>query len=1512
MLYFHYCKKFEDTAPVHVREAVRKALEGYSTRDSIQGAGKITSFREGIHILRLRSPYAEVILQESLLDAGGRNTLVYFVRAMKYSASDYVEIRDGKWHHYNPIPLEDSQAAQEMVEETMQHSSGMEKPSPPAEMVTWQSDYRLKVDYNIYESVEWVSFAVDNGDQKGMKQNEVKLYSLVLKDVTGDRGGVYGEVLFEDSGLKIYALVKEDIGILYAKTDAENGKPIYLLMGGGNIRTQKAHWDSVKHLAKNGTKYLNPTPPEGMRREAIRAYPNWALNDADIWYKIQKNSDTGNLALLPEQTDFLRQFKFPVYIDGQAGSGKSTMLQYLFANTYYYKYLGEIQGNILFLTENQRLLQQTKRAVHNLLYFNPQFDLSSEDIALASLSKHFSSFTEFLRGLLQEEDLLKFPTERYLDFPRFKIEYEASRDSRTNRYPAELVWFVANTYVFGYDLHGQITEENYETKMPRLGKELVPKEMFVDIRQNVISPFYERRLLNEKKYWNRVNLIKHLNEKLSDENRYEVIFCDEAQDFNRVELQFILGMSAYTQYDLSQLPQFPVVFAGDALQTVNPTGFRSEVLTAMIFEELPALGYPEEKLRSIEFSSSHNYRSSRTIVELANAVQYFRKDKLRVTNSVIKPQVSKQPIRPQYAHLNVFVSFQNLQNNQGIKEKLRHKTIIVPVNSGETEDYRSKHPILKDLDIISAVDAKGVEFVEVAVYGFGQMWLEGVSQTTDYEERFFFNKLYVAVTRAQHELVIIDTEEAKESFWVRLLDDYWRSDWRKEVYGSNGVNREDLLVIDTSSIVQSASNIREEEAKRQMDEGIEQRNIPLLQVAASHLYKMELMKEFHLCRAEIFLLKGDWDNAAKEFLQKEVGEEGKARAAQEIYWPQGRWQEFIDKDAALKDETGKVRINLARLLKDRYLNENQIDALYTKRDLLRDNNVIGPHQDAISEVLLSMLNECDGDRAFDRLAGLLEAVLSDDNKKGWEQLGQAYFKEKRYEPAAESFVKAHLEYQPLYLHAKLEAARSRNNTNDIIIWLWQLAHAGEEQGHDSYLRQITGIYNASKKETFKQRVLAYIYWSLMATEPDIPDLQTLAEAAEKALIEADMSSEIAGGYQQIIDWYGNALIWLDFSFERWAKYTVIDQDMLDGFNEEYRKLSDKHGLIYNPFEWEEIQNLPDAPKLKRPFADGYIQQFHIQSFRQFEDVEVKDLGLVNLIVGDNNVGKTSFLEALLFTPDSNAYLHRLAFAYIDRLNASPDKIMLGKLYYAVGRDFLTDFINSHSKKAIAFSIGSKRQEWRYQVGQLPLVFSAEDFAQLEQLSAEGGYIQPFMPYGKGFGKDLPVLYDQYIRPNRIMESEFKKNLELFIPKLEQVFAGVDGTIDIRENESEEDYPLHRYGEGANKLFRILILLTLHKGKRLMLDEIDAGVHFTKFRELWKIILTTAIRDNTQIFATTHNEECIQYFTEVLAELSEQYQNESRVLQMKKVAGSLKIRSYRFESFHTAMESGFEIRGGQRI
>ena len=95
----------------------------------------------------------------------------------------------------------------------------------------------------------------------------------------------------------------------------------------------------------------------------------------------------------------------------------------------------------------------------------------------------------------------------------------------------------------------------------------------------------------------------------------------------------------------------------------------------------------------------------------------------------------------------------------------------------------------------------------------------------------------------------------------------------------------------------------------------------------------------------------------------------------------------------------------------------------------------------------------------------------------------------------------------------------------------------------------------------------------------------------------------------------------------------------------------------------------------------------------------------------------------------------------------------------------------------------------------------------------------------------------------------------------------------------------------------------------MIDEIDAGVHISRFKNFWRTILKAAATHNVQLFATTHNWECLEVFKEVLEEPEMlQYQERARCFKLAEMPdGSVKSYPYEFDDFQYAMEARLDPR-----
>src|SRR5262249_48449211 len=110
---------------------------------------------------------------------------------------------------------------------------------------------------------------------------------------------------------------------------------------------------------------------------------------------------------------------------------------------------------------------------------------------------------------------------------------------------------------------------------------------------------------------------------------HTAVFCDEAQDFTRLELRLLLRLSLLSLYDLGRRTHIslPFVVAGDPFQPLNPTGFRWKSLESGFHEEIISPLDPAARL-SVEVrhkSLEWNYRSQPDIVKLTNVILLWRR-----------------------------------------------------------------------------------------------------------------------------------------------------------------------------------------------------------------------------------------------------------------------------------------------------------------------------------------------------------------------------------------------------------------------------------------------------------------------------------------------------------------------------------------------------------------------------------------------------------------------------------------------------------------------------------------------------------------------------------------------------------------------------------------------------------------------------------------------------------------------------------------------------------------------
>jgi hypothetical protein len=763
MNFLYYTKQFtKELASDGKKDAIEKKLQDIAKVSNVENLKSIDKYRKGILVLKFqRSNTCRIIIQPELVKIDEKTVRVLFVRHfVEKRGFDYFWgtvihplLTSGEWLNQNPLPKEDLEqfvsAYRKQEKEKIRERSQL-----PSRLTNWLDSFKFTLDFQIYEREAWVSYSNDRS-QSGLSDKSINIFRETLKTIIGETTNSDVQIELINSESHVYTAIdlRHNVGIIFSKSPSEEDKPIYVLHDGAQITTQRDRWtNSLKRTTEEQGKL--PIDLKSISRDAFRAYPTWILKEEEQWGAIERHDGSNNLSLLPEQVDFLRGVQFPTYINGQAGSGKSTMLYYLFANTYFYQQGGSLEGDIVFLTENELLLERTQQSIIGLLSSNTEFQVKLSIDKLVEVRNSFRSFRNFLLDFLPEDESIKYDLNKYLDFPRFKKLYSENFNLRRS---AEEAWFVLSTYVLGYyedrniDTIEKYTDENggIPTKFRVIGND--------DFREivNEALPFYNK-LIGEGN-WDKIQLVRAIRSLYGESlpKQYTVVFCDEAQDFSRIELRLIIQASEYTKYDLSAAEHIPIVFAGDALQTVNPTGFSEVRLHQMYYDALKEAGFNYQKEIST-YVPEYNYRSVESIVRLANIVQNYRKENLKEASIKQIAKRTGSTIQIPFLHSKQWISRPEVRKLYELK--FRYKSFIVPVDLDEDDRFIREEDLLqlsednsRFADIKSSIDAKGAEYSQVVLFGFGDHYLSEFgdlkweSQDTNLRESTFSTSYMLAL-----------------------------------------------------------------------------------------------------------------------------------------------------------------------------------------------------------------------------------------------------------------------------------------------------------------------------------------------------------------------------------------------------------------------------------------------------------------------------------------------------------------------------------------------------------------------------------------------------------------------------------------------------------------------------------------------------------------------------------------------------------------------------------------------
>ena len=238
---------------------------------------------------------------------------------------------------------------------------------------------------------------------------------------------------------------------------------------------------------------------------------------------------------------------------------------------------------------------------------------------------------------------------------------------------------------------------------------------------------------------------------------FDFVVADEIQDLTEIQI--------YTLIRLARNPNH-LLFSGDINQTIRPTYFHMGRIESI-------LKTSNAHLKFRKYPLTRNYRSPREVVDLANQIIDLRIERLGLNKS---NDYYEAPVRGRHSDV-FFCDFQSSKDLANLLETGLNRHYVAIVVPDEIHMEQLKHFTNTEGAVFTVEEIKGIEKDYIIGYNVMSKYMdiwetilhEDVAHDSKY--RYYFNLLYVAVTRARQQLCLI--EEAMPPSLMNKLADHF-------------------------------------------------------------------------------------------------------------------------------------------------------------------------------------------------------------------------------------------------------------------------------------------------------------------------------------------------------------------------------------------------------------------------------------------------------------------------------------------------------------------------------------------------------------------------------------------------------------------------------------------------------------------------------------------------------------------------------------------------------------------
>ncbi len=288
-----------------------------------------------------------------------------------------------------------------------------------------------------------------------------------------------------------------------------------------------------------------------------------------------------------------------------------------------------------------------------------------------------------------------------------------------------------------------------------------------------------------------------------------------------------------------------------------------------------------------------------------------------------------------------------------------------------------------------------------------------------------------------------------------------------------------------------------------------------------------------------------------------------------------------------------------------------------------------------------------------------------------------------------------------------------------------------------------------------------------------------------------------------------------------------------------------------------------------------IEYLHIETYKGLVDKRLDDLGDVNILVGDNNTCKTTFLEAVKLS-----YCLNKRNGFFEIIKNKMNKVG-GFNYKNFLESFYTMFYNNQNLNNKKIDIKCEVDCFVLTGIEVKNIHGSSDFIGELNFKDYCLKFEEQVPLGDITIENENLVYmlhainydDNYLLNSKLSESLLNDENEIknLLQNFDENIIGImfvqgqySGIAELKLHHKMNGWlNLSSFGDGMKKVVILASsLLMIKSGGILLIDEIETSLHYSALKSVYSWLVKVCKERNIQLFITTHSREALATLTEI--------------------------------------------------